>query len=226
MTYVSNSPLPGLEDQSRFNFEQAVRIYALPAWIYKSFTAKYPLSEIHTYGKLREVASIVDVAQINILTNMLECDGHFSVAKTAGDRMYYPLDSVIESSFWKVKRNTVTDEERAEIVGTVCFYTNDAGVKASLVDRLKVHDDGMALCEASFGFPLQAEEPESTPFKVVVLNNSLYIIVEEGFLSYMENLGNRKAFLTQVLKSAYAVAPVGIVNRSVFYEQYVKALAE
>lgn len=228
MSYVSNAPSSHDHDDEIVG--QAVRIFILPAWIYQSFTAKFSLNEIHEYAKLRQVASINDVAQLEILRDLINTGNKISVGDTTP---YYDLDSFIRDlGYWRVPLGKYTTEGKAEIANSVAYYVNDADTKESLISRLTKHEDIYAGCDvvASGYFPSDSEkraaEDNKPLYRVAVMNDSLYIIVEEGFLSQMENPANRKAFLTQVLKSAYAIAPVGVVNRSVFYEQYVKALAE
>lgn len=46
-------------------------LFVVPQWIFEAFTRRFSLSEIHEYGKLRQVASIQDVAQLEIYTNTL-----------------------------------------------------------------------------------------------------------------------------------------------------------
>lgn len=200
-----------------------LKLFILPQWIYQAFTAKFNLVEIHEYAKLRQVVSALDVAHLEILRSKL-FERAFKDQPGFG---YYDVDSFIERSYKNTaKQPVLTEQDESEIRTTIRYLLNDeTTVKDALSRFKKIEDNGVDCIACGSSFPTLPETQDKVPYRVVLLQDTLYIIVEEGFLSFIEGETERLAFLTQVLKSAYAVAPIQIVNRSVWYRQYLDALA-
>ena len=204
--------------------------FVIPGWIFDAFTRRFSLSEIHEYGKLRQVASIEDVAQLEIYANTLFSGVAFQSSGSYGfqDIEFYGLSSLIFGDRERtdnVDLPKVTEDERHEIQSTLKLFLSSESAKHEALNRLRSVDEGEA-CElvSALGFPQSSESAEQVPYRVVTREDCLYIIVEEGFLSHFEGKAARLAFLTQVLKAAYAIYPLEVVNRSVWYSHYVQAL--
>lgn len=223
--YTTNNPLANQSPQEAYYnapavIQQPLSIFILPSWIYQAFTSKFSLNEIHEYAKLRQVASLEDLAHLEILRR-------FSVCKNSvGDCAEGGISSFIHENWEEGSRQSeMTDKEHQEVKVNVNILLQSPGVVEEALARFKaLPKQDNALCCDSGGFPQGKTDADIPFYRVVILPNTLYIVVEEGFLSHIEEKAPRLAFLTQVLKSAYAVSPISVVNRSVWYEQYLKAL--
>lgn len=221
MSYVTNSP--SREDGwTSEGEEMQLRIYLLPEWIYRAFTSKYNLVEIHALAKLRDVASVVDVAQVGILSSQLFDQPELRFTEPGWFR---PSSLVFDAP----NRQELTEESRRERDVTIQTYMQDPATQKALWSRLRDtperHTGEVLAVEPSLSNapPNPINEPQN-PYRIVLLPGELYIIVEEGFLSRISEGTAKAAFFADVLKSAYAVAPISVVNRSVWYRQYVAAL--
>lgn len=224
--YTTNNPLANQSPEEAYYNAPAViqkplSIFILPAWIYQAFTSKFSLNEIHEYAKLRQVASLEDLAHLEILRR-------FSISNKSvfTDSGGENIQSFIRDNWEEGSRQPeMTDKEHQEVKVNVNILLQSPGVVEEALARFKaLPKQDNALCCDSGGFPQGKTDADIPFYRVVILPNTLYIVVEEGFLSHIEEKAPRLAFLTQVLKSAYAVSPISLVNRSVWYEQYLKAL--
>ena len=222
MTLAVNTPRKH-EDVLDTSLNSELDVYVLPSWIYNVFTSKFNLMEIHDYGKLRQVVSLEDVAHLEILRLRLFSQKAF-LDKSNID--IPDIGSFIEKASYSVgDRPRFTEEEAKEISSTIRYMIQDDRVVKEALERLKAIPDGTeSLSWMSSDFPVKEKEQTLCFYKIVCVASTLYIIVEEGFLSHIEEQAHRLAFLTQVLKSAYAVSPIRIVNCSMWYNQYLQAL--
>ena len=205
-----------------------LRAFIVPAWIHRAFTRKYSLGEIHDYGKVRQVASLQDIGALVVTNCFLTQEKEVRNGSRHEPYMH---------SFFKVKnfedrtmnQPVLTDEQYNEYKASVTLYEQDESFRRSVMARYRDTDSNASECVEVFptAFVPGASlgiDPKSLGYRIEFVNDSLYIIVEEGFLSHIEEQAHRLAFLTQVLKSAYAVSPIRIVNCSVWYNQYLQAL--
>lgn len=212
MSYMTNSPSKayGASDGEM----ELLKTYVLPAWIYRAFTAKYNLVEIHDYAKLRDVLSLTDVAHLELLRRHLVGLPDLSLTECFGPECVWEHygQSIVPMS----------DTHRTEIASSLAYLLNDPQTQAEVLSRLKPIESECKDTVVAVNDPGDSEV--KSYYRVVLLHGALYIIVEEGFLSHLQGKVERLAFLTEVLKSAYAIAPISVVNRSVWYRQYVMAL--
>ena len=207
-----------------------LRAFIVPAWIYRAFTKKYSLAEIHDYGKVRQVASIQDVGTLVVTNCFLTQE-----KEVRNGSRYEPF----MQSFFKTKnyddramnQPVLTDEEYSEYKASVTLYEQDESFRRTVMVRYRDTDDGQPVCDAPspIAFVPGATlgiDPKSLGYRVEYVNDSLYIIVEEGFLSRISGKAARLTFFQQVLKAAYAALPISTVNLSVWYRNYVYALQQ
>lgn len=221
MSYVTNSPSQDYGWVSEGK-EMLLRVYLLPEWIYRAFTSKYNLVEIHALAKLRDVASALDVAQVAILSQSLFDQPELRETESGWFR---PSSLVFDAK----NRQELTEEGRRERDVTVYAYTQDLTIQKALWSRLRDlagndNSEAVALDVTPSNVSLSTKQELKPTYRIVLLQGELYIIVEEGFLSRISERNAKAVFFADVLKSAYAVAPISVVNRSVWYRQYVAAL--
>ena len=216
MSTVTNPPVPfGAEPTE--STAQGMKVYLLPSWVYSAFTAKFSLNEIHTYAKLRQVLGLEDVAHLEIIRQKV-----LKAIVTTEDYTPYA------ESFTNPHSAEMTAEERMEVkvsvepmVGTPSIIKEALGRLRALPDSC----DGDVVCCATTAEESAAQNEVKLPCRIIVMNQALYILMGEGFLSSLEGGKHSLTFLTQVLKAAYAIFPIRMVNRSVWYPLYIRALA-
>lgn len=212
MTQISNhldttrKDWDGPRCRAEWQAGNAVSFFILPDSVYNAFTARHNLIDITDYSKLRSVFSAVDIAELRILRLL--------VANRLG----------IESSDISTPTNCETagedfDRLNSELLTTIRYYEEDAATISGVESYLAGRSDDEVVVAVNGGVD------DRVNYRVVYLQNTLYIIVEEGFLSTMANPAKRLAFLSRVLESAYAISPVSAVNRTSWYRQYLAALA-
>lgn len=225
MSNVTNAPT-SWKNRVQESMVKAVEIYLVPEWIALPFTRKYNLVDIHDYGKLRTVASLEDIAQMEVLTSCL-----FKNAGSPAVSFSDPAEFSSVVGRYHSDKKGLTPEQCTEYDVTVQALMKQPDIVKNALNRLRGlstdHPDSDFAC--SDLLPVMSRDAPSEglakSYRVILINAALYIMVEEGFLGYLKEKANRLAFLTDVLKSAYAVSPIRVVNSSPWYKQYVEALS-
>ena len=207
-----------------------LRTFIVPSWIYRAFARKHSLAEIHDYGKIRQMASLQDVGTLVVTNTFLTQEKEVR----NGSRHEPYMDS-----FFKVKnfedramnQPVLTDEQYSEYKASVTLYEQDESFRRTVMARYRDNDDDASNCVEKLPPTLASSaslgvEPKSLGYRIEFVNDSLYIIVEEGFLSRIAGKAARLTFFQQVLKAAYAALPISTVNLSVWYRNYVHALQQ
>lgn len=207
-----------------------LKIFILPAWIYRAFSRHHSLADIHDYSKLRQTASLQDIATLTV-TNSYLCEESEvragSVHQVATTGSFFKLYEQGYADNLDIP--CLTDDEYSEYKASVTFYEKDESFRRTVMARYRDSDDlGNAVCsDLDIAFVPGVDpgkDPKSLGYRIEYLKGSLYIIVEEGFLSRIAGKAARLTFFQQVLKAAYAALPISTVNRSVWYRNYVHAL--
>ena len=215
MSFVSNTPV---ETHGPSTLTPYMRIYALQSESAQAFMARYPLSDLFDFTKVREVLSLEDVARVEILRTKMSR----LLTNDSG------CDYMLESFITLPKEFTVnrTVQNMNEITGSVNLLVQTPALHADVDAYLKPSDDDARLgCEPICATSATSEEGQINHPRIIILNDAIYILVEEGFGRDLDKPGKRLAFLSRLLKSAYAIYPVQMVNGSQWYKQYLRALA-
>ena len=207
-----------------------LRTFIVPSWIYRAFARKYSLAEIHDYGKIRQMASLQDVGTLVVTNTFLTQEKEVRNGSRHEPYMH---------SFFKVKnfedrvmsQPVLTDEQYSEYKASVTLYEQDESFRRTVMARYRDTDGDALNCVEELPATLASSaslgvEPKSLGYRIEFVNDSLYIIVEEGFLSRISGKAARLTFFQQVLKAAYAALPISTVNLSVWYRNYVHALQQ
>ena len=219
---------PELQDMDR----NSLKVYMIPSWIFSTFTSKYNLMEIHDYGKLRSVASAIDIAHMEIMRKVLF--SKLTLSKLEPGYLQYSIKSFIEDYLYLNTPDAQNpDRHSVEIKSTVEYLVNQPDVIEEAINRLKKIEKANQCEEAvpigggnnTWALVNDNVGTTSPLYRLIVSTDKLYIVVEEGFLSQIETVVNFKAFLTQVLKSAYAIASIPVVNSTLWYKLYLEVLA-
>ena len=193
-----------------------LEIFVLPSTAYTAFSSKFNLADIHDYAKLRSVLSIKDIAEATVVNNELcQKAPHWENGSSLGS--YSRTSSLLQSQ-------KLGEAQSLEIDCTLYHYLNDKSFVKNVLESYRIKPEG-GLCEVASAddFP-SGKKCTDVPYKVSIVGSSLYIIVEEGFLSFFKEKVLWLDFLRRVLKAACAVADINTVNGTEFYAQYVAAL--
>ena len=211
MSFVSNSPV---EQHGPKTLSDGMDVYTLPLSVYDAFTAVYSLPDLFDFTKLRDVLSLEDIARLRILSQKLS-------EKLTATGENWRLSSILDN--YKGQAVQRTQQNVNEIEGSINLLVQTPALRDEVDGFLFPKEErsgcGEALCSSD------TEPKEQKPYRVVILSDAIYILVEEGFGTYLEKSPNKLDFLTRVLKSAYAIYPVRMVNSSLWYPLYLRALA-
>lgn len=213
-----------------------LRLYVIPAWIQKSFMRKYSLTEIHDYSKLRQVASLNDIASMLVVNDWLfrEPEIRNGTRIEIYSTQFFNMGVDMSSPSDCMNAPVLTDEEYTEYRSSIVPCLNDAMFRSSVMARFRVPEgepgqlSADATCHSVFDVKHRTigADPAELGFRVESASDSLYIFVEEGFLSRVATDAARLSFFQQVLKAAYAVLPIKAVNQTEWYRSYVHALSK
>lgn len=201
-----------------------INVNVVHSSIFNRFTKRFSIEEFNSYEKVRQICSLDDLAMNVLIGNMI--DEKFSgwLVSTVGydhkfiDPCFMTAMTPEQRSEWNrvlsfhTKQSGVIDTATAFL--SPKKYMEEKGIKANTFDSLVVSDVGY----------IGKREVATLPYRVVVYQNSIYIVVEEGFLEQMEDKASKLKFISDVLKTAYSVMPINTVNRSQWYSVYLDTL--
>lgn len=227
MALISNDVI-GLDSDRGEHSEpvslRSINVVAIHAAIHHRFTKQHCIEGFMSYQKAREICSLDDLA-MNYL--MAETINHFfdNWLVSNPDFSYKYIDDAFHTG--------VSPAEEAEYQKVISFHTKQSHVIDNVKSYLtpaaykKEHSIGdnkeECILAPSAGF-ISKPEKSALTYRVVSYQSSIYIVVEEGFLEQMEDKASKLKFISDVLKAAYAVAPVNTVNQCQWYDIYLDAL--
>lgn len=199
---------------------RGVDVIAIHGGLYSRFTKHNCIESFMSYTKARELCSQEDLALNEAISEMINQAFDSWIVSTPGYNYKY-----FDSAF----RTAMSPDEQREynqILNHVAklphvqeaaeAYLNPKAYDAKHgIERMETE-----LCLHGLG---SSEEANAT-YRVVAYQSSIYIVVEEGFLEQMEDKTSKLAFISEVLKAAYAVMPINSVNQSQWYSIYLDAL--
>lgn len=216
--YDTAYPYYGEEPEHAHEIEPQPSFYVLSESVYHAFVQRYSLNEIHDYEKLRKVASLQDMAQLELLRDRLlqnkPQEGYRWGATPWG--LTSPIVGV--ENF----HPRLSEDQRRELDQVRQYLVADPRLiqeMASLYWAVKDPEQCEVICDAS----ARSKAPD-LPYEVIKGPSSIYIVVREGCFTFIEPKPARLAFLVQVLKAAYTLYPISQVNRTQWYNEYVSVL--
>lgn len=198
-------------------------VFLVPSTFFDRFTKKYSADQLNDYSKVRELGSLQDIA-FNIATATKVNDFFQQWLVSSNSFGSYFVDSfrpgmtdVQEREYETIQQIVVPDNDTQDAVD---YFLDPTAFK----DKHGIVDSKdqcyiTEITESSF-----LENKEKVPYRVVTYQNSIYIVVEEGFLEYVKGTEPKKVFIATVLKAAYEVMPIESVNTSEWYSLYLETL--
>lgn len=195
-----------MSDQNTFDtvdhnaLVNSVQLYVLPASVYRAIIRnKLNIIDAVNYRKLRNILSIDDLAEIwHVNTNPL---------KAIND------STTVDLSGWGFRElfatmNTLTPVETNEIQYTIQPLSGSITIAETLRQKLSTND----------------MTEDDTYYKLLLNNNIVFVVLENGFLTRMQNLPYRLDFYRNILKELYKVTRIPEVSRHRLFNEYLKAL--
>lgn len=197
-----------------------LRVCFINKELYEAFTRKYSLPMITDYGKLRECASVHDVAfQFAIMSAL----NRFGEDNYTLNPWSYSLDapaSIYDDSAFA----PLTQAQAHEIQ----YSVHPIGYAQSTLEAAQAYlyaqgeDEG----ESSDVAEVIGSIEDTTPYyRTFLAAGILYIVVREGFLKHLKSTEATLAFYRQVLKTLLTIHEVADVNDSVWYRGYIATLS-
>lgn len=197
-----------------------IQIRAIHGDLFSRFTKNFSIGEWTNYKKIRSVCSQQDLAVNELMISRL--NDFFGKYLFNGSHFYNKnVDGMFHPFFTDAE-----EKEYDQILGTLSAQTTVQNEVDYFLNPKKFKEEnkeyeGDYCCEELFSLKKLKSD---VPYRVVAYQSALYIVVEEGFLQFMEDKTSQLGFFSEVLKSVYAVAPVDMVNQSSWYVSYLVAL--
>lgn len=206
--------------RTRLVAKPRLRVCFINKELYEAFTRKYSLPMIADYGKLRECASIHDVAfQFAIMSAL----NRFGEDNYALNPWSYSMDgpaNIYDDSGFAPLTQAQTHE--------VQYSVHPIGYAQSTLEAAQAYLNGQTEdeCESSDVVEVIGSIEDTTPYyRTFLAAGVLYIVVREGFLKHLKSTEATLAFYRQVLKTLLTIHEVADVNDSVWYRGYTATLS-
>ena len=195
-----------------------LKIYIIPGFIYRAFTRKHSLKDITDYKKVRPMFSVHDMAHLSYV----EKYSFISTTPFWSSTAYNDYGG----SECLFSHHKLEEKERIEINKSISLYAEQESFKKEMEEFYTVPKDenSLGMDMACVSDSLSGGEEVKLPYSIKVMEESVYIVVEEDFKSFFNKKEVMLDFLRRVLKSAYMVAPVSEVNQTAYFGQYIAAL--
>lgn len=193
------------------------QLYLLSSSLFQAVSRSFSLPQIHQYKTLREIASLHDIAELEVLRNHLFKGFNFY---GLGQANFFP---VIDSQQAECQ---MSREDALEYEGFLKAKLDDTGEIQNILsvyrNEKESNEHGLT-CEPVFGELASKPLP---PYQVVTSPARVYIVVGEEFLPFLSSVDNLLQFSKDVLKASYTLFSFHQVNQSLWYRLYVKALSQ
>lgn len=212
-------PVDYFYDKTEYN--EPLKIHVVPMSFYTTFSRRHSLQDLHNYGKVREMASLNDIVEMEILRRRV-------LGPRPNEGMNFLSGNLVtaDSLFENVGSSySLTEEQVAELLHIRDFELHKPSRYFEALNPYWYKEDESDLgCDVSTvgTEPVEKEKP----YQILKGPSRLYILMGEGCLAQIESGAARQAFLSDVLKGFYAIAPLEIVNQSAWYRLYIEGLAK
>ena len=178
-----------------------LKAITVPGWVYRALLqAKRSASDLSNYATLRQIMSTEDFAQWYYLNNRLKIDN-----------LYLTDSSIVHFNFF----NSLTPEEDREIQNSVAPLSGSEEIASSVKTRLMLDK------KTSW----QLASSQDVDYEFVLLDNTIYVILYEGFLKTCEDQQKRLDFVRDYLKKCYSMTSIADVSKMAVFTSYVNHLA-
>lgn len=173
------------------------KIFVVPGWILKAMLRnKLNTIDLMDYSKVREVLSLNDVAEWFYLNDRFEVD-----------------KCRLSNGFLDTHWHSFTPAQRAEVTNSVLPLSGSEEIANSAKTKLTAN------------FPERKNTMSDGVYQFVVIDNILYIVLHEGFMTEIVKPEFKSEFVKKYLKECYAMASVSDVSRLAIFDLYVKQIA-
>lgn len=173
-----------------------LRTVFVPGWIFKALIAnKRSVTDLTNYGIVRSIMSLSDIADWKYVNDNLRIND------------MYLTDTQLTEIF-----SSFSAEEKNEFNVSVVPLSGSEENASSVKTRLTTKAANEFL----------ADEDE---YRFVVVDNTIYVILNPGFLSLCDDSAKYFEFLQNYLKMCYGMTSIPDVSNMAVYKAYVHYLA-
>lgn len=174
-----------------------LKTVAVPGWIYRALLrAKRSTADLTNYSVLREVLSVDDFAQWFYVNQHLKIDNQY-------------MFQFFDERFFE----GLSPAQALEIKNSVAPLAFSEEIASSVKTRLSTEKEDWQV------------SPTDVDYNFVLLDNTIFVILHEGFLKNMTDAQKRYAFVQEYLKKCYAMTSIADVSKMAAFRSYVNHLA-
>jgi hypothetical protein len=179
----------------------AINTVILPGYIYRAIIRnKLNIIDSVNYAKLRAITSVNDLAELLCINSIAlpYHQGSLDLSERCSSRLERQFEI----------HKPLTTLEKSEIQQTILPLSGSVELRSSIIKRLSAND--MATDAA---------------YMLILHNNILFVVLEDGFLKQMDELDYRLQFYQSYLKECYKVVKIHDISySSTAFLEYVRTL--
>lgn len=184
-----------------FNTLTELQVVMVPAWLFRTVLRnKLNTIDLINYDKLRPIISVDDVAEYLAINDKLKIGG-------CNPNHYYYFGSMFRN---------LTPEQTIEWNNSVVPLSGSESISSSLISKLS----------RSNPMDSYSDTEAKPPYTFITVNTTVFVILEEGFITHMSSTDNMLDFIKLYLKNCYAVAKMSIVHQLPLFGLYIKLLQQ
>lgn len=170
----------------------------VPGWVFRALSRhQRSAADLIDYPILRSILSVDDIAEWFYLNNNLRLNhGYLSI-------------SDIQSTFVGLSNN-----EKIELQNSVVPLSGSEATASSVNIRLTLNSDSLKTIL------------NGNDYDFVIVNNIIYVIINEGFLTMTKDEDKLFTFLKDYLNKCYSMTSIADVSKMPVFSHYVNKLAK
>lgn len=185
----------------KMNLRQ-LKVFFLTKEYFNAMSRKMSIAEMVDYKNARQHSSIT-----SIISEM-------SIASKLAEELEVTYECFSDSGY-------LSDPE---FTASICPFICQGDYLDTAMQYLRPAESSELELAVSVFSVLDKKEPIVKPYRVITYESAVYITVEEGFLSHLDDPIKKHEFYLDVLKAMYALDRINNVNQSAWYRQYLEVL--
>lgn len=188
-----------------------VKTVFIPEWVYRKLIRNYfNILDILNIPELTKVLNGNDLYSIDFLTYYLKFNSDYTgINRSSENKLgikYFPKEQITDSNWYSLPwANETCFHEGAGITEHV------AEIESEITDRLSHRFD---------------KENDKVPYKFIIGNNLIIVVLDEGFLDVLTTKNNNLKFIREYLKSLYKLMPISVVSSTNIFNSYVDIISK
>lgn len=156
------------------------------------------LIDIVDFSKIRKHYSINDIAELLALNNILSDDNSVCSGLVTLP-IIYCNDSI---------RYNIDSDDKSDLMNSVLPLSKTEEIVSNIYNKLQ------STYDSSYNV-----------YEIIVLQDTIYVILKDGFFAFMQDSVNKLEFTRAYLKECYKLQPIYKVSMLPIYRQYMTLLS-